>query len=205
MVLTIDTLRYENDQWLIEHPSGSTTNLERELDCSTVFIARGEWWHEVYCGKAVHFQGEIHGQPYADPVVEVKCAGKATGKVLAAPGIEPGKWAACDWYEPGECWPLAPGMQICTPLGTGDYVAGTYEKAPRGKCICTAIRSREGSSQNLGKIALDLANPPFPKAMWFYDQGVFREAELDFLWDPECINQTREFFGKLDPHALFWL
>jgi len=72
MVLKIEKLAWENEQWMTVDPDGFKCSLASQQDCKTIFILRDSYWDEVYCGKVVNYEGEIKGQPYTGPVIPVQ-------------------------------------------------------------------------------------------------------------------------------------
>ncbi|MBD3284616.1 hypothetical protein GF395_04220 [Candidatus Uhrbacteria bacterium] len=205
MALEIGKLKNENGKWLIEYLDGYIIELELQQDGTTIFLRDDTLWKEVYCGPVEEFHGEIDGQGYQGTVVSLRCGNEKTGKVLPVPGATPGKWVACDWFEDDVYWELQSGMLVRTPQSAGDYATGTFALEPRGNVVCTIHHNKISGQSNLGKVAFDLSQMPFPKAMCFFDGQSFQESELNLNLSPEDMDLTKKMLGELGMETIFWL
>jgi hypothetical protein len=205
MALNIQTLEQVGSTWMMVDADGHSEDFAFQQDCTTIFIERGDYWEEVYCGEVTLFQGEIRGEQYMGPAIEVVCGGKKTGVVIPVPNAILGKWYAVLWHERDVYWALASGMRIRIPQGM-DYIGGTFDKRPMGKCVCTILRDKGRMlPDNLGRVAMDMADMPFPRKMWFFDGEDYQESELGIYWQSEEIDLTRKWFGEITLTKLFWL
>jgi len=125
--------------------------------------------------------------------------------MIPAPTAQPGKWYAVHWREQNVYYELQPEMLIRNSQST-DYAGGTYDKAPCGKCVGTILHHR-GTTILVkpGKVALDLANLPFPKEYWFFLDGAYQESDLEIFLEPEDMDLTRQMIGEIKMQVLFWL
>ena len=204
MVLGIARLERYEGRWMIVDSDGRNDALERELDCSTVFIEHEGRWEEVYCGEVIMWHDQIRGHDYNGPAIALKCGVNKTNQAIAVPEAKVGMWYALHWYENDIYWALEPGMRIRTPLS--DEVAGTFEKAPMGKCVCTVFRGASSiSAEGMGRVAMDLGAMPFPKEMWFFDGEDYQESELEIYWGFDDVQLTIKMFDEIEIRTLFWL
>jgi len=205
MALNIQTLEQEDSTWMMVDSDGHSEDFASQQDCRPIFIERGDYWEEAYCGEVTLFQGEISGKQYKGPAIEFVCGKKKTGVVYPVPDAVLGEWYAVLMYDQDIYWALEPGMRIRIPASM-DYIGGTFDKKPMGKCVCTVFRDK-GRIQpdNLGRVVMDLADMPFPKEMWFFDGEDYQESELNIYWYSEDMQLTNRLFGEITMTTLFWL